>query len=216
MSGLALTVTLLGATLCTVTLVLPSPLPPHGLVVDVGAYHPTWLSNSYYFERNGWRAICVEANPYCVEGLRRERAEVLHYAVAERNQDAVPFHVVRAGHGPDGMAGWTALVLSPERRAEIGESPIEMVPVNVRTLDWILSQAGVTQPIDLLLVDVEFGERAVLEGTDLDRWRPRVMLIENLDEFSNDLNDLRNYLSGRGYEFRERVRNQNDLFTRRS
>ncbi len=195
---------------------LPSPLPPHGIVVDVGAYHPTWLSNSYYFERNGWRTICIEANPYCLDKLRAERAEVLPYAVAERNEDDVPFHVVRAGHGPDGMAGWTALILSPERRKEIGENPIEVVHTNVRTLDWILSQVTPSvDQIDLLLVDVEFGERAVFEGTDLDRWKPKVILAENLDEFDNDLNSLRNYLSGRGYEFRERVRNQNDLFTRR-
>jgi FkbM family methyltransferase len=191
---------------------LPSPLPPRGVVVDVGAYHPTWLSNSYYFERNGWRAVCLEANPYCVKGLRAGRKEVLHYAVAERNEDTVPFHVVRGT-----PTGWDGRCWSCRRSAgrEIAESCIEMVPVNVRTLDWILSQAKVVPPIDVLLVDVEFGERAVLEGTDLDRWKPRVVLVENLDEFGNDLNALRSYLAGRGYEFRERVRNQNDLFTRK-
>ncbi len=186
---------------------------PQGVVVDVGAYHPTWLSNSHYFEKLGMRVICIEANPHCIEGLRAERAEVLHYAVAERNEDDVPFNVVRAGHGPDGMAGWTALNLSPERRKCV-EGLIETVPVKVRTLDWILQQCLAIAPLDLLLIDTEFGELQVLEGTTLEFWEPKVILAENLNEFGNDLNVLRHYLAERGYQFRERVADQNDLFTR--
>lgn len=35
-----------------------------GVFIDVGAYHPTYLSNSYYFEENkNFTVICVEANP---------------------------------------------------------------------------------------------------------------------------------------------------------
>ena len=34
-----------------------------GFYVDVGAYHPKLLSNTYLFYKKGWRGICVDPNP---------------------------------------------------------------------------------------------------------------------------------------------------------
>src|SRR5688572_15978731 len=34
-----------------------------GFFVDVGAYHPVLLSNTYFFYLNGWRGINIEARP---------------------------------------------------------------------------------------------------------------------------------------------------------
>jgi len=38
-----------------------------GSFVDVGAFHPIKLSNTYFFYRQGWRGVNVEPNP---EGFR--------------------------------------------------------------------------------------------------------------------------------------------------
>jgi hypothetical protein len=36
----------------------------HGVYVDLGAYNPTELSNTAYFDKcRGWQGICVDANP---------------------------------------------------------------------------------------------------------------------------------------------------------
>src|SRR5687767_11168484 len=34
-----------------------------GFYVDVGAYHPTLFSNTYFFYLHGWRGINIEARP---------------------------------------------------------------------------------------------------------------------------------------------------------
>jgi hypothetical protein len=34
-----------------------------GTFVDIGAYEPINISNSYHFEMNGWTVWCVEGNP---------------------------------------------------------------------------------------------------------------------------------------------------------
>ena len=34
-----------------------------GFYVDVGAFHPTLFSNTYFFYLNGWRGINIEARP---------------------------------------------------------------------------------------------------------------------------------------------------------
>ena len=68
------------------------PVHVGSVIVDIGAYHPTWKSNSYYFEQQGWQAICIEANKHCIPGLRAQRKRVYHYGVADRNQDLMNFY----------------------------------------------------------------------------------------------------------------------------
>jgi hypothetical protein len=56
--------------------------------------------------------------------------------------------------------------------------------VQVRTLSDILSQYEV-EMIDFLKVDAEGAEAAVLEGLDLARWRPRVIVVEAVEPYSH-------------------------------
>jgi len=192
------------------------PVNTGSVIVDVGAYHPTWKSNSYYFEKQGWTAICIEANKYCIPGLKAQRSRVYHYGVANEIRDDGIFHACRVGHGPDGMAGYSALYVSPERREDLDPKVIEEVPVLIRPLDWILEHdCPDIDHIDILCIDTEMGELDVLRGTDLDRWKPKVVFAENLDEYDNDLSVLRTYMAERGYDFQEYVSHQNDLYLRR-
>jgi FkbM family methyltransferase len=78
-----------------------------------------------------------------------------------------------------------------------GMRPQGAVLVVVRTLDDILSEARAPTPIDLLSVDVEGHEIEVLEGFDFERWRPRLVLIE--DHIATL--DLHRTLKQRGYKW---------------
>src|SRR5664279_1724982 len=37
--------------------------PKKGVFVDAGAGHPINLSNTYFFEKNGWTGLCIDADP---------------------------------------------------------------------------------------------------------------------------------------------------------
>jgi hypothetical protein len=52
------------------------------------------------------------------------------------------------------------------------------ITVQARTLDSILKEAKV-KTIDLLSIDVEGAELEVLLGTDLKKYRPRLILLED-------------------------------------
>src|SRR6516162_6481132 len=57
-----------------------------GFYVDVGAFHPMLLSNTYDFYRKGWRGLCIDANPE-VAGLFsrfRPKDAFIHSAVGEK------------------------------------------------------------------------------------------------------------------------------------
>lgn len=69
------------------------------------------------------------------------------------------------------------------------------------TLDGVLQDAGASAPIDFLSIDTEGHEIEVLSGFDLARWRPRLILIEDL-VLDRDLHRL---LTGRGYKWVRRT-----------
>jgi hypothetical protein len=58
----------------------------------------------------------------------------------------------------------------------------------VLTLNTILEKYSNGRTIHFLKIDVEGGEKTVLEGLDLSRWRPWILVIEATIPFSTELN----------------------------
>jgi Methyltransferase FkbM domain len=80
------------------------------------------------------------------------------------------------------------------RRTGVAEVP-------VKTLDEILTDAKAPVPLDLVSIDVESHEIEVLEGFDLAKWRPRLILIEDLALSLR----LHRHLRARGYKWMRRT-----------
>lgn len=148
-----------------------------GICIDVGAYHAMWFSNSYILEQLGWQVFCIEPNPHCLGNLSG-RANVSQYAMGSENKDDVDFYIYSCGQGPTGEAGATGLFY----HAYMKETITDSVKVNVRTLDWFIENTAKVDHVDFLSVDVELSEMEVLYGIDLDRWKVKVISIENLYE----------------------------------
>src|SRR5690349_19084601 len=65
-----------------------------GILVEVGAARPDYLSIGSYFRSRGWRVISVEPNPEFCELHRQEGHEILQFACSDENRDNVEFLVV--------------------------------------------------------------------------------------------------------------------------
>ncbi len=140
-----------------------------GFFVEVGASHPTALSQTRLLELQGWRGILVEPIAAKCVLLRAERPESL---------------VVEAAAGAPEQRGRADFFIVPEddtlsglRPRHATGSPLR-VQVDVRTLDEILDHAG-NPRVDFLSVDVEGTELDVLRGFDLPRHRPEIVLVED-------------------------------------
>jgi len=141
-----------------------------GFFVEVGANHPTRNSQSWHLEQAGWAGILVEPQPDLAAFLVTSRkAQVFAVACSspEHAGGTMPLHVA----GP--MSSLDRSAMAAGARAEY----TLMVPI--RTLDDILAEAGAEPPVDLVSIDVEGHELDVLRGFDLDRWRPRLILLED-------------------------------------
>ena len=65
---------------------------------------------------------------------------------------------------------------SPRHRQALAETTIE---VPIPSLDQVLTDAKAASPIDFLSIDVEGHASEALEGIDIQRWRPRLILVED-------------------------------------
>jgi len=154
-----------------------------GICVDVGAFDPFFLSNSWLFEEAGWDVHCVEPNPSCISRLKHFRKNFYVYACGLENKDDVDFFVY---YNPTvGEAAGTGLIdhrLNPTTGEFHKTIFSHETKVKVRTLDWLMENEIKRDHIDYLTIDVERNEMDVLKGIDFNRWKIKVIIIENLDK----------------------------------
>lgn len=156
-----------------------------GVFVDVGAAGPEYLSMSRHFRDNGWQVISVEPNPHFCEQHRQMGQRVLEYAVGMEDRDDVPFQLVhsRAQYhgGTISYESFSSLAIKDTYRSLQPNLKCEAVKVKLRRLDTILLEhTPHVDKVDVLSIDVEGWELEVLAGFSIDKYRPSVMIIENL------------------------------------
>jgi FkbM family methyltransferase len=178
-----------------------------GFYVEVGAYDGVGFSNTYFFEAVGWDGLLVEAVPSLHQAACQSRpnSRVVH-AAAGRQAGTVRLTVVE---GEGGVA--TLSSATPDRQRIVREGGrMREIDVPLVRLDSLLED--VRQPIDFVSIDVEGLELAVLEGFDLQRFAPRVLVVEDNAQGADPR--VPEYLGRHGYVERFRLE-QNAFYTRR-
>jgi FkbM family methyltransferase len=163
-----------------------------GFFIDVGANDPKNGSQTWHLEELGWRGVVVEPQPRLAQKHEEQRHAAVFACVCSSPQNAgkvLQFQVSGIHSSLD-----LNFFVAGMRKEEIIEVP-------ARTLDGILEDANAPSPIDFLSIDVESHEIEVLSGTTLTRWRPRLILIEDL-AFNTRLH---RYLRSRGYKWVRRT-----------
>jgi FkbM family methyltransferase len=144
---------------------------PTGIFAEVGANDPEVGSQTFLLEQYGWEGILVEPQPWCCERLRqrRPRSKVFQAACGSPAQVGKACFHIASGDARSSM-----------RRYTYDQSVIwtQTVEVQVMTLDTILAQAGFSR-LDFLSIDVEGTELDVLNGFDLRRYQPALIVVED-------------------------------------
>jgi FkbM family methyltransferase len=145
-----------------------------GFFIEVGAFDGYRYSVTYPFESVGWQGLLIEAHPsaYQLCAKRRPRSRVVHTALSRRGASGeTEFSVVGDHYG--GMLSYHKFLPEHEKYAN---APQQKVTVPLTTMDDLLAHhAGA---IDLAVIDVEGAEEDVLDGFDLNRFRPKILIIE--------------------------------------
>jgi FkbM family methyltransferase len=142
---------------------------PDGFFVEIGANHPTKFSQTYLFEQQGWKGLLIEPLAEKCALLRQLRpgSTVAQAAAGSPRQ---------RGRAKFSIASDDDMLSGLNVRHNVAVDHV--VEVEVRTLDEVLAELG-DPKIDFLSIDVEGGEMQVMEGFDIDRHRPAMMLVED-------------------------------------
>jgi FkbM family methyltransferase len=145
-----------------------------GFFVDIGAFDGWRWSNTAPLVEAGWRGIMVEPSP--VFDLLQERLG--------KNEK---ISLVASGIGI--YSGEATFYLGDSESTFLNDliatnprlSYDHVIKKHVMTMNTLLSAYDCPEHYDVLSVDVEGCEIGVLGGYDLERWRPKLAIVE-MDE----------------------------------
>lgn len=156
-----------------------------GNYIDVGAHDPIELSNTYHFYEKGWSGICLEPN-----------IDLIPYFSRTRNRDKV-LNIAAGDY--DGRADFffgEFTVHSSLKKSTITNNGTREVQVN--RLESILDDIGFPREFEFISVDTEGTEIDVLQGLNLDKYSPRLIIAEYNTAGKID-KELQKFLLHRGY-----------------
>lgn len=153
-----------------------------GYYVDVGANNGIRDSNTALLEERGWTGLLIEANPELIEQASQARPKsiVIHSAVVDsENIDAIEFYQV-TGRSPN-LDGLSTTLKNSSFLAKISAygGQYKNLRVPAQTLNRIFQDRCVPDRFELLSIDVEGAELQVLKGLSLERYIPRLIIIED-------------------------------------
>lgn len=148
-------------------------LVPNGIFVDVGAGHPVLENVTYALYLHGWRGINIEpmATEVAMLQAARPEDETIQAAVGAHDGTITLFEAPLDNRG--------ATTASAEIVADYAGSGTNFIPFEAR-LVALSPLLGRFEPggVHVLKIDVEGMEAEVLQGADLKRNRPWVLVIE--------------------------------------
>lgn len=158
-----------------------------GFYVDVGAHHPMRFSNTYFFYKKGWRGINIDAMPDSMKLFNKIRPRDINIEkpISDK-QEVLKYYIFN-----EPALNTFSEELAKERNGKNGYFIKEIVNIQTLTLEEILDKyLPKNQDIDFLSIDVEGFDFLALKSLNLNKYKPKVILIEIL---SNTLEDIINH-----------------------
>ena len=175
-----------------------------GFYIDIGAYHPIHLSNTYHFYKKGWRGINIDATPGIMKRFNEMRPGDINIECAVgTEQKELDLYMY------DMTAVNTITLKGVEFVKEtFNQQPIAIVKVQCKPLSVLLNNylpAGITE-IDFMTIDTEGADEEVLRSNDWDRYRPKFICVEDhLDMGKIQNSSILNYLKDKEYELSSKL-----------
>jgi FkbM family methyltransferase len=175
-------------------------------MIEVGAGPPEFYSMSKHFRDNKWRCVCVEPNPKFIEQHKQLNHEIYQYACSNEEKTS-QFQIVNTGwnHSVNGISYSS---LTPKYDI-VDQHTTETIEVSVIKLDTLLTNLNI-ESVDFVSIDTEGWELEVMQGFSADKYKPKVILLEN---YLYDENYV-SFMKERGYVLDTALK-YNYIFTRK-
>ncbi|RZJ52709.1 MAG: FkbM family methyltransferase [Flavobacterium sp.] len=171
-----------------------------GIYVDIGAHHPTFLNNTFFFYKKGWRGINIDATPGSMKPFEKLRPYDINIEQPIANQTSeLEFHIFST---PELNTFDKTNVAKFLNYPYVNlEKKIKLTTVKLENLlERNLPRLGNPQ-IDFFTIDVEGMDLDVLKSNNWNKFRPNYVLVEDLsvDIFNLENNEIVNFMTSVGY-----------------
>ena len=151
----------------------------NGTYVEVGGFDGLSYSVSSAFDDMRWCGVLIEANPVMFQKSLANRPSMRchkrHLAIGAVDNTTVDFDIPVGA----GMFAGISTTRDTHGNAYVDALPVNTISVPSCTMDRALELAADIETYDLAVIDVEGGEIELLKGFNLNRWKPRVVIIED-------------------------------------
>lgn len=145
-----------------------------GYFVEVGAYDGIALSNTYAFEKLGWKGICCEPLPSRFADLIKNRtAHCCNQAVYHTTGLTVSFDI----EGDAGML--SGIDTHIDAHKHVVNKNKQTVTMQTISLNNLLERFGAPPFIEYLSLDTEGSEYEILRTLDFNKWQFGLIDVEH-------------------------------------
>lgn len=171
-----------------------------GFFIDIGAHHPFRFSNTMHFYEQGWRGINIEPTPTAIQLFNQYRDRDINLNVG-----------IGTEHSKQTLycfndSAFNTFDEQTARQRDKDQSNfhvVETAEVEIYTLAEILDQhlPADQSVIDFMSIDVAGLDVKVLRSNNWDKYRPKFVLVEDVDDnFSHlDASEAHSFLADQGY-----------------
>ena len=168
----------------------------NGFYIELGAFDGITQSNTCFFEFNrNWKGLLIEPSKCSFDLCCKNRP----------NSIVVNCCCVSNTYNYTTILGdFNSKLMSSVNGKRLQSN--ELIEAKAMTLERILDENKIYEEIDFLSLDTEGYELSVLQGLNLDKYRPKYLLIEI---YSNDFNNILTYLHSKNYILHSNFTNYN-------
>ncbi|MEJ2724564.1 MAG: FkbM family methyltransferase [Deltaproteobacteria bacterium] len=167
--------------------------------LDIGAYHPTRLSNTYLLYRKGCHGVCVEPDPDLYDQIKskRKRDVCLNVGIGTGQEAHADFYV---------MSSKTLNTFSKEEAERYqsygSERIVKVIQIPLVSVNNVIQEYFSDCP-NFVSLDAEGLDRPILKTFNFSRFRPEIFCIETLtyaeDKSERKISEIIDLMIKEGY-----------------
>jgi len=170
----------------------------NGYYLDIGGFHPKWISNTCLLHKYGWKGTIVDLDQYKLNLFKLVRGSKVHTVKAAVTPESsnnseinvYKFFSKRGWSDVDTVSLETAENLKNNGRGEYKIEKIQSIGINT-----LLSRLP---KVDFLNVDIEGIDTEVIKSIDFNRFKIDLIIFEDNEKFGGDITVI-NKLRENGY-----------------
>ena len=170
--------------------------------LDIGCNDFRCDNNTYFLYQRGAAGIDIDANPVCVESVKKNRARdtVINAGVGSESAEMCPFYVM-SNYGLSSFSKAcveNAIAKNPENRID------QVIDVPIIGINALMKEYFPDTPPTVLSIDAEGVDIQILRALNYNLYRPEIIIVETIDyvpwiALEKNRDEIINILEPNGY-----------------